>query len=70
MFISTSPLVTESMVLICSTGNKVGIINASTTVASMTGGLVAQQKFAILPSIAPLHTAVITVIAMLVCEII
>ena len=54
--------------LVCSTGNKVGIINASTTVASMTGGLVAQQKFAILPSITPLHTAVITVIAMLVCE--
>ena len=34
----------------------------------MTGGLVAQQKFAILPGITPLHTAVITVTAMLVCE--
>ena len=34
----------------------------------MTGGLVAQQKFAILPGITPLHTAVITITTMLVCE--
>ena len=33
----------------------------------MTGGMVAQQQHLVLPSISPMATALITVVAMLVC---
>jgi len=44
---------------------KLGIIFNSTETASMTGGLVAQQRFQVLPNISPLITAVVTIVTMM-----
>lgn len=46
-------------------GPRLGFSLKTEQVASLTGGLVAQQKFAVLPNISPFFTALITVIAML-----
>jgi len=46
-------------------GKRLGMLDTSTTVASMTGGLVQDITHTVLPNISPMATAIITLVSML-----
>ena len=50
--------------LLVVTGKQLGLLDSSSVVASMTGGLVQDISHTVLPNISPLATAVITLTSM------